>query len=217
MREQNDRYVFEHDLKDIFQSVWGYNAVPFFFLPADQLGGDDTDLDFGETIERRENNLLSVPFYAKNNNGNEVFMPIWLITPTNEWILLQNTVSSFTNKKTIVETPLVNRKGTVKEEISISDWEINIKGLIVSSDFDYPDEQVQQLVELYEIGKALGIQNARTSLLFGENFNDNSRNGGGNEMVVIRSLSFPELKGMKNVQPFEMNLVSDLDFELIIE
>jgi hypothetical protein len=120
--------------------------------------------------------------------------------------LLQNTVSSFTNKKTIVETPLVNRQGTVKEEISVSDWDINIKGLIVSPDNDYPEDDVYMLNELYRLGKSLGIENARASLIM-EN----------QERVVIRSLTFPELKGMKHVQAFEMNLSSDFDFELTID
>ena len=213
MRQQNDKYVFEHDLKDIFKQVWGYNAFPFFFSAANKVENalfgkkksDESDFDFGETIERREYNMNGVSFYGNNNNGNEVFLPIWLIRPDGSRLLLQNTVSDFSNKKTIVETPLVNRKGTVKEEISISDWEINVKGIIVSADFDYPDEQVSELNELYESDDSLGIENARSSLVLG-----------GNEMVVIKSLRFPELKGMKNVQPFEMNLVSDLEFDLII-
>ncbi len=214
MRKQNDRYVFEHDLKDIFQQVWGYNAFPYLFSLAGKVESalfkkkDETESEyaFDEVPVRREYNNKGVSFYGNNNNGNELFMPIWLIRPNNSRLLLQNTVSDFTNKKTIVETPLVNRKGTVKEEVSINDWEINVKGIIVSSDGCYPDDQVSELNELYEWGVSLGIENARSSLLLGDE-----------EMVVIRSLRFPELKGMKNVQPFEMNMVSDYAFDLIME
>ena len=67
-----------------------------------------------------------------------MFLPIWLIRSDGSQLLLQNTVSSFANKKTIVETPMVNRQGTFKEEISLSDWDMNVKGLIVSTDWTIP-------------------------------------------------------------------------------
>lgn len=166
----------------------------------------NSDYSFGDISPRKEYNIKGSPFYALNPNGNEVFLPIWLIKPDGTKFLLPNTVSFFASKVTIVETAMVNRKGSVKEEISIEDWDINIKGIIVSKNYDYPDQEVYDLNQLKEAGIAYGIENARASLLLEEN-----------EMVVIKSLSFPELKGMKNLQPFEMNLVSDIKFELIIE
>ena len=164
------------------------------------------EYSLGGVADRREYNLNGVPFYALNENGNEIFMPIWLIRSDGSRLLLQNTIMSLASKKTIVETPLVNRKGTVKEEISVDDWEMNVKGVIVSSDGAYPDQQVYDLNQLYELGEALGIENARTSLLL---------NGG--EKVVIKTLDLPPINGKMNVQAFEMNLVSDLEFSLFIE
>ena len=133
-------------------------------------------------------------------------MPVWLIRSNGDRIMLQNTVMSLTTKNTIVETPLVNRQGNVKEEISIDDWDINIKGIIVSTSMDYPDQEVFELSELRKSGEALGIENARTSLVLD-----------GSEKVVIKKLTFPPLKGMQHIQAFEMDLSSDLDFKLIIE
>jgi uncharacterized Zn ribbon protein len=200
-----DGYTFTYDLNDIFKSIWGYTALP---LPLREQfrAKENPEFEFDAGASRRETNLNGVPFYAKNSNGNEVFLPVWLIKPDNTKVLLANTVSELTNQKTIVETPLVNRKGTVKEEISVSDWIINIKGIIVSADESYPDDQVSELNELYELQTSLGIQNARTSLLLD-----------GDEKVVIKSLKFKELKGVKNIQGFEMQLISDLAFTLIIE
>lgn len=208
------KYKFnEHDLSDIFKSVWGYTAPPFLFSLQNKAENrlfnkseESEDYEFGTPAERRNSSRLSVPYYANNNNGNEMFLPIWLIRPDGQMLLLQNTVSSFTNRKTIVETPLVNRQGTVKEEISVSDWDINIKGIIVSPDTDYPEDDVYALKELYDLNASLGIQNARAALLMEKQ-----------ERVVIKSLRFPELKGMKHVQAFEMNLTGDISFTLIIE
>lgn len=212
---ETGKYHFsEHDFKEIFRSVWGYTAPPFLFSLQNKVenalfgkkSNTSGDYSFDLYPERREYNMNGVPFYALNNNGNEVYMPVWLIKSDGTRVLLQNTVMSLTAKNTIIETPLVNRKGNVKEEISIDDWDINIKGIIVSTDMNYPDQEVFELNELRESGEALGIENARTSLLLD-----------GSEKAVIKRLAFPALKGMQHVQAFEMDLTSDLEFSLIIE
>lgn len=203
----------EIDLKAIFKSVWGYAAPPFLYSLQNKVekslfGSEATNsgYSFGNLADRRVFSITGTDFYSKNNNGNEVFMPTWLRPPGGDWFLLQNTVMSLANKKTIVETPMVNRRGSVKEEVSIEDWEINVKGIIVSSDYDYPDDQVQSLVSIYEQEMALDIMNVRTDLTIK-----------GDEKVVLKSLTFPELKGMKNIQPFELNMVSDNQFDLYLK
>jgi len=203
----------EFDLVDIFKSVWGYAPAPFLFGLQNSIekkifgaSSESSEYSFAQPSERRERNIEGSPFYGLNNNGNEVFLPIWLIKSDGKKFMLQNTVSSIVSKKTIVETQLVNRQGSVKEEISIDDWEINVKGIIISPDMDYPDQQVQDLVKLYELSDSLVIDNARTSICLKKG-----------EKVVLKSLKFPELKGMKNLQPFEMDLVSDVEFTLFIQ
>lgn len=212
--ETGTYHFSEHDFKEIFRSVWGYTAPPFLFSLQNKVesalfgkrSNDSDDYSFDTYPERREYNINGVPFYALNNNGNEVYMPVWLIRSDNSRVLLQNTVMSLSAKNTIVETTLVNREGNVKEEISVDDWDINIKGVIVSTDLSYPDQEVFELKELRRSGEALGIENARTSLLLE-----------GSEKVVVRRLVFPPLRGMQHVQAFEMDLTSDLEFSLIIE
>ena len=210
----NDKYNFnEFDLGEIFKSVWGYSAPPLLFglqnAVEKKLFGntsDTSDYSFAIPSERREYNIKGSPFYGLNNNGNEVFLPIWLIKADGTKFMLQNTVSSIVSKKTIVETVLVNQHGSVKEEISMDDWDLAVKGIIVSPDMYYPDQQVADLKALYKLSESHGIENARTSLLFEDN-----------EKVVMKNLKFPEIKGMKNVQAFECDLVSDIEFKLIIE
>lgn len=199
-----DKYNFnEFDLVNIFKSVWGYTAPPFLIT-----GGE---------VARRNVNLFGEPFYEKNNNGNDVFLAITLEDSFGKKLQLQNTVSSMVCKKTIVETALVGRQGTIKEEISVDDWEINVKGIIVSPDMDYPDKQVAELNQWFLSGESYKIINARTSLVFGDR---DAASGGlksGEEKVVFKSLKFPEVKGYRNMQAFECDLVSDIEFKLIIE
>lgn len=209
-----EKYNFnEFDLVDVFKSVWGYAPAPFLFglqnaVEKKIFGGSSqsSEYSFAQQSERREYNIKGSPFYGLNNSGNEVFLPIWLIKADGTKFMLQNTVSSIVSKKTIIETQLVNQQGSVKEELSIDDWDINVKGIIISSDMDYPDQQVSELRQLYKTSESLEIENARTSLLFEDN-----------EKVVVKNLKFPEVKGFKNMQAFECDLVSDIEFKLIIE
>jgi hypothetical protein len=202
-------YEYSHDMQEIFRAVWGYTAFPPIFLPEKPQEADKNysfKLPTADSGEAKKVNTLGVEYYAKNANGIEMFLPIWLIKQNNEKVLLQNTVSNISNRKTIIETPLVNRQGTVKEEIAITDWTISVRGVIVSQDrINYPDEMVSELKKLYAENTALGIENARTSLLLDDS-----------EKVVIKSLAFPELSGRKHCQSFEMELVSDLNFDLYI-
>lgn len=220
-----EKYNFnEFDLVDIFKSVWGYSAPPFILIGKNETetisykkGISNSKDSFGIPVDERTVNLFGEQFYGINNNGNKVFLPITLEDSFGKKLQLQNTVSSMVCKKTIVETALVGRQGTVKEEISVDDWEINVKGIIISPDMDYPDVQVAELNQWFLSGESYKIINARTSLVFGDK---DALTGGlksGEEKVVFKSLRFPEVKGFKNMQAFECDLVSDIEFKLIIE
>jgi hypothetical protein len=221
------KYRFEHDLIEIFRSLWGYWGLPFFFKAQNWVeakmfrknSADNEEYDFGSPLSLHDGVLssLGVPYYAENDSGNEVFLPIWLKPPGKEWMLLENTVSSLTNRKTIVETALVNRQGTVKEEIAISDWEINVKGIMVDPHPNiYPESKVQALLDLYKSGVPVCIDNVRTAMAIPVEDNGD-KNIADYEMVVVRDLKLPEVRGRQNCQAFEMNLVSDLSFDLYVE
>jgi hypothetical protein len=135
--------------------------------------------------------------------GNEAYSKSYFMSVTLGGLDLYNPVISISNKKTIVQTTLVNRSGTVKEMISKEDYKINIKGIIIRQDNAYPDDEISDLMELYNRNEALTINCALTSLLFDEG-----------EKVIITDLSFPPSPGTQNVQAYDMNLISDLKFIL---
>lgn len=179
-----------------------YPLTPLLFSKRGQHVQGLTQYDESRPALRKNVSNLSEPFYATNISGMEFFMPI-----TIGGLLLQNTIISMTLKKTIIETPLVNRQGTVKEMISCDDWDINIKGMIVGEGNDYPDEEVKKLKDLvYDKDEALEIHNALTAICLSKN-----------EKVVIRELLWMEMKGIQNAQAFELKCVSDLMFDLTEE
>lgn len=203
---------YEFDKVNLFEFFFGYRAVPYPQIILDRFKKDASVLQvekyqFENLMNQDKETLLSkkgVKFYAKNSLGNIMYMPVTLSTDSKQ-VILENTVISLACKKTIVETPLVARKGTVKEEISIDDWEISIKGIIIGKNF-YPETEVEELKNLFEENKALGINNVLTAMFLDDQ-----------EKVVIKSLELNDSKGMEHVQPFTMQMVSDTEFDLYIE
>ena len=199
------------DLQRIFKDTWGYIGLPFPEIMAKAIVGIPQQYRAGEYhFERPIEPIYSqkgVSIRIENEKGIDIFMPIWLSNADREAMqyLLPNTMMSLTSKKNIVVTPLVNRDGTVKEEISLGDWEINIKGVLVGFGNSYPDAEKQTLVNWYKEKRAFHIQNARTAVCLGDN-----------EKVVITELNFPEIRGYENTQPYELKLLSDVEFSLYI-
>lgn len=201
------------DIPTIWQIVFGYKGLPF---PAKWLdskipglsGRKDSNYqgeNFNETIritKDKENKLanLGSPLYSTNVYGSMYFMPVWLNN-----ILLPICTIGISGRKTIIETPLTGHKGTVKELIRNEDYNIKIDGICFSPEREFPEEQIQNLKDLYEINKSVTIQSALTDIFLKDCY------------VVITDIDFPAIKGVEHIRPFTMNLLSDEQLELIIE
>lgn len=199
--------VVSLSLAQLFSDVFGMN--PDGFNP--QFAQVPYPLLYADTNQ--------APYYAYNGDA-EMYMPIKL-----NQILLPFPVLAISCNKTIVQTPMVNRRGTVKELISAQDYNFHIKGLIIGSNNEYPEEQVLQLKQLFELDQSLSIQCAKTDifLLSASRSNANTTNDGITDQsqnlldqVVMLEMNFPPLKGIRNVQPYEILLQSDTPFNLII-
>lgn len=188
--------INEFDAKKILLSVLGYKGLPFpgAFIPSK------------ETPDTREVKTLSDKgsvLRKKDLQGRWYFMPVVFSHKGKEYEI-PNAVVSITGKKNIVETSMVGRKGTVKELISLDDYEITIAGAV--TDTDFPESGLSTLNELYNINEAVTLKCALTDIFLEEEDN-----------VVIKSMNYSEMRGMENVQLFTISLLTDQSFELIIQ
>jgi hypothetical protein len=204
---QTFKRVSQFSLGDMLLNVIGYKGIPYpgGFIPdapakyaKDEkfsYSGDEasekTSSDFGSTLRK------------KDAQGRWYFMPVVLEHKGAEYEI-PNAVISIRGKKTIVETAMVGRKGTVKELISVDDYEIRIAGVCL--DVDFPDQQINALNELYNINESVTLKCALTDIFLDEE-----------DKVVIKSIDFAEMKGCETAQVFTMELVTDRSFELILE
>ena len=105
----------------------------------------------------------------------------------------------------IQKEPVQNGNGTVKEFISQDDFSITIRGFLINyASQDYPDQLVSDLWNVINAKKSLGI----TSQVF---------NLFGIHNIVIQDARFPAVEGFMNMQPFELNCISDEPVILLIK
>lgn len=168
------------DIQKVFKTTWGYTPPVFNVAIQPENPGD------------------VAKYFAKGLYGRSYFMPVKLGGED-----LPNPVIRITNKKSIVETVMVNRTGTVKELIGKEDFRINIKGIIVSEDNSYPESEIQRIHSLYVRDTSLEIVSVLTDIFMPDN-----------NTVVITDISWPEISGTQNIKTYEINLVSDWNFDL---
>lgn len=144
------------------------------------------------------------PLYEMIPGGDMLlaFMPV-----TIGGILLPYAVMTISGKKTIVETALTGAKGTIKELISVDDYNLSIAGVLCNPDGVYPEQEIREFMELYNKNEAVSLVSAFTDMIFEL----------GNDKVVLKSISFPPINGCEEMQAVKIECVSDAPFELIIE
>lgn len=171
-------------IREIFQRSFGYQPEPEFNIE--------------QAVARRESSDLGQPYYDVDDSGREHFMPIRL----NGWLIPFGVVS-IVPRKSIVSTGMVERNGSVHEIISISDYSINIKGILLINENDYPEDEVRKLHEIFLINAAVELRSAKTDIFLK-----------GEDKVVITEVPLPATPGIQQAQPFEINCLSDTIFTL---
>ena len=157
----------------------------------------------GPAPNERESSNLGSTLRKRDANGRWYFMPVVLVYKGKEYEM-PNSLISIRGKKNIVSTPMVGRKGTVKELISMDDYEISIQG--VALDTDWPDDQLATIKEIYSVNESVQLKCALTDIFMDDE-----------DMVVIKSIDIPEMRGVEHAQTYSLELETDRSFELIME
>jgi hypothetical protein len=171
-------------IRDIFQRSFGYQPEAEFRIE--------------QAVARRESSDLGQPYFDVDDLGREHFMPIRL----NGWLIPFGVVS-VVPRKNVVSTGMVERTGSVHEIISVNDYSINIKGILLINENDYPEDEVRKLHEIFLINAAVELRSAKTDIFLK-----------GEDKVVITEVPLPATPGIQQAQPFEINCLSDTIFTL---
>lgn len=161
--------------------------------------------EFNEVPARKETSDTGSPYYAIDQaTGREYYLPVTLGN-----MELPHPVLMIEGRKIIVETPLVERKGTVKEIINQDDYIIRIRGIILNTEPHFPEAAVSQLTRLFEQNRELAISNVITDIFLA------TPERGGSDFVVVKDFRLVPTPGVKASCGYELTLVSDEAFTLI--
>ncbi|KAA6327234.1 hypothetical protein EZS27_023759 [termite gut metagenome] len=194
------------NLGDLLKNVIGYKGLPFpgGFLPPKTYRYVADEYSYaGEARAEKTHSDLGSVLRKKDALGRWYFLPVVIEYKGKEYEM-PNAAISIRGKKTIVETPMVGHKGTVKELISVNDYEINIAGKV--QDTDFPEKGIADINELYNINESVTLKCALTDIFLDEE-----------DKVVIKDIDFAEIGGYETVQVFKMSLVTDRSFELLLD
>lgn len=198
------------DIKELFNTQFGFRP-PANYTIEQQGSFTQTATPGGFIINAAPSEQITGKlggnFWEKDIYGREYFMPVYL----NGVALWFPVISVLELNRQVVETDMVERSGSVKEIISTDDIIINIKGLIVGVNNQWPEDEFTQLCELFSLNKSVSIKSVITDIAFNKAFGQSVQD---THMVVIKRVPITPKIGVKHVIPYEMNLVSDTIFEL---
>lgn len=146
---------------------------------------------------------------TENARGEVTFMPIKI-----DGIELPNAIIGITGKKTINETPLVGGRGSVKELISVDDYEITLAGVLVSDDGQYPEKLIETFRDIWQKNESVTLLSAISDMVLVD-LGKTPRTTDVN--VVLKSIDFPAVGAFENAQIITLTAVSDYPFTLIID
>lgn len=204
----------KYDIVNLLTSLVGYRGLPFpgGFLPRRPMGGY-TGEEFKELNTApapRQETVKGTRLYAQDLLGRWYFMPVYIrhrdLAGDKHLLELPNAVVSVACSKNVVRTPLIGRKGAVKELIAIDDYKISIAAFIQSLDGTYPAEQIARMKELWQIDESVELVCAFTDLLFDDE-----------DRVVLTSIEFPPTPGIEDGQAVRIECETDAALELIIQ
>jgi hypothetical protein len=192
----------KYDPDDVYKSAFGYIRPPYpgLILKSQTFGFSGV----GALKSLRGSFRLGSKLNAEYTSPTK-FKFTGKAGAIEEWQVPQEPTTSVQGSKNIIETQLNrgDRVQNVIEEVNLNNYKINIKGVIINEDdFNiYPEEAVRRLTEICEVPGSIEIQNWLI-------------NQYGINKIVIESFDFFEVKGFINSQAFELNCLSDEDFDL---
>lgn len=162
----------------------------------------DASSDF--TLEARESQESEAAL-AVNYFGKPMVFPLWLQIEGKDWWQLPfEPIITINGKNSIVKkrTSKGSVRGTIKERWCQDDYSINIEGVIISTDGQYPEEIVTTLRRHCEAA------HLKVRCPVFEVFSI--------YQIVIEQFDFPRTTGTAN-QAFKINAVSDDIYKLLLK
>lgn len=188
------------DINDLYRLMFGYIALPYPALGT-RLANNIPFIRKGEDVNNQRISVddgLLLGTYELSKIGTPIRMSFRLAG-----IMLPNEpIVEISGGKSIVSTELVGGAGAIKENMGLNDWQISIKGIVVSDEPDmYPEKEMREILEIINKQTSLKCENDLMRI-----FKINQ--------LVIKDYRFPATEGAIEWQAYTLECLSDTDREL---
>jgi hypothetical protein len=197
------------DIAATFQALYGYVPAEIPIMPVTPSSTNPYYVNHSNTPLRTPGQGLASLTGLNDMIGRPVFMPITITTKqANSTSTVEYdfpfSMLSIKNKKIIKETPMVERGGSVIEEVGLGAWEIEMKGFLIDANNQFPDDQLTSLYKLYVSNQlstntySVNLRCALSDIFLG-----------GNTDVVITEIEIPAKAKVIGVRDFSIKMVQD--------
>lgn len=198
------------DLIKLHRDVFG--LVPYIINEKGTASPASDEKPFGP-LEFADRDVRSIDysskqiaFNKKSLYGLNIWFPIELWKSSNKAITIDACTISVALSKTIVRTPVSERKGTVKESFNVDDYKFTIRGFLIGKNQLIPEAEILTLKELHETTEPVSLHGGYPELFLDESCR-----------VAVVSVDFPETTGKAPwIRPFTMIVESDFIDNLIL-
>lgn len=192
------------DFQNLFADIWGYSPPEPRIEPTEEGEYEQRSVSIPTAPERKTNSSLGQPYFDSDPFGREFFMPVRI-----DGMLIPFAVISMNWRKTIVDTMMPERGGSVLEMISLNNYTFNIKGIFINEENEFPEEQIIQLRDLWKKNTSVEMRSVISDIVLTGQADDTT-----GHKVAIREIAWPAVSGIEHAKPFEMDLISDTIFDL---
>ncbi|WP_298307277.1 DUF6046 domain-containing protein [Flavobacterium sp.] len=198
------------DLNQLYQQY--FNTKPYYVTPKDSVKPTTQDVNYAVSIEnpRRKGSIdysqKGIAYNKIGSYGQDIWFPIQFWKSNNKVIELEACTVAVSLNKTIIQTVVSERQGTVQERFNTDDYKFSIKGFLIGKDRFFPEDQIQILKDLWQTTEPVQLHGGYPEVFLDESCR-----------VTILNVDFPDAQGKAMwIRPFTMSCISDFIQDLII-
>lgn len=194
---------------ELFEKTFG--KKPYVVPGASVTSADSSEIGYNVKVTKQEQEFTAKGSLLKERfRGVDVLLPIRFYDGPKLVKYLPYCVIGLGGSKIIVKTPMTERVGSVREQYNIDDYTFSIKGFLINEDRTFPEDELTEIKELFELMKAVTIENALTNIFL----TNPKLKPDEQRRVVITKMDLLEVQGGRHVRPFTMQVEGDTVFTL---
>ena len=200
------------DIAKLFQDTFG--SKPYVVPEVSKTSAPDNGGQYSGIPTKAEQQFTDKgSLIAEQYLGVEIFLPIRFIVGAAVYYF-PYCVVSLSRRNSYIKTPMIERRGSVKELFNTDDYAISVKGFLIGQNRLFPEKELQQLKDIVDLKQDIVMDNALTNIFL--TYKDASARE--QRRVVVEKMELPPVQGgRKHVKPFVLQLESDSVFKLELE